>query len=99
MKNENVCINMIVRDEGQFLEPCLRQVAPYVNRVLIAVDNRSVDNTANIVRRLANEFSNISVEFFDVGKNWQQDLLDIQNKQLKKRKPSKGMWIRHVRIK
>ena len=88
---KDICVNMIVRDEGQFLEPCLRQVIPYVSRVLIAVDNRSIDNTKEIVERLSKEFDNVFPEYFDVGESWAYDLPRVLNSLLKKT-TEKWVW-------
>jgi glycosyltransferase involved in cell wall biosynthesis len=76
---------MIVRDEEQFLESCLRQVIPYVNRILIAVDSRSSDKTEEIVRKLVDEFPlKVFAEFPIIGdEDWMRDLGEIQNRQLK----------------
>ena len=74
---------MIVKNEAEFIEPCIRQVVPYVNRILIGVDSRSSNGTKDIVDRLAKEFLNIYVEYFYLGENWQEDLVKVQNAQLK----------------
>lgn len=83
---------MMVRDEAQFIESVIRQVVPYVNRILIAVDKRSVDNTEQICERLAAEFPNIFVELFDVSDHWAYDLPDVLNGLLKKT-TEKWIWV------
>lgn len=43
---------LIVRDEAEFLEDCLRSIEPHVGQIVV-VDTGSVDDTIDIARRFA----------------------------------------------
>jgi len=48
MPRNDICLNMIVRDEAAVIERCLRSVKPYVQRYVIC-DTGSVDATALLI--------------------------------------------------
>jgi tetratricopeptide (TPR) repeat protein len=45
---------LIVRDEAEFIEDCLRSIEPHVDQIVV-VDTGSVDNTIDIARRFSVE--------------------------------------------
>lgn len=52
----SICSMTIVRDGEEYIEQCLRQIAPYVSRMKVAIDSRSKDRTREIVRSLSKDF-------------------------------------------
>ena len=52
----DACVQTIVRNGEDYLEPCILQVVDHVSTVKITIDSRSTDNTRDIVRRLEKQF-------------------------------------------
>src|SRR3990167_5630212 len=75
------CVMMMVRNGEDYIEPCLRILAPHVKRVRVAVDSRSKDKTGMIVLSLTAEFPHIEVSSFTIG-NPSVDLVAMRNYQL-----------------
>ena len=46
-----ICLNMIVKDESQVIERCLRSVKPFIHAWAIS-DTGSTDGTQDIIRRV-----------------------------------------------
>jgi glycosyltransferase involved in cell wall biosynthesis len=51
----SICLNMIVKNEGERMERCLRSVLPHVKAVVI-YDTGSTDRTKDIVREVCGQF-------------------------------------------
>lgn len=51
----DICVNTIVRNGEDFIEPVLKAVIPYVKRVRVGLDSRSSDKTKEILARLGVE--------------------------------------------
>ena len=56
----------LVRNGEDYLEPCISVVAPHVKAVQIILDSRSDDSTLDVVKRLAEKFSNVEWTVFPV---------------------------------
>src|SRR3990172_13001057 len=72
---------MIVRNGEDYIEQCLRVIAPHVKRIKVAIDSRSKDKTGMIVLSLTAEFPHIEVSTFTIG-NPKVDLVAMRNYQL-----------------
>lgn len=77
----DACVLTIARNSDDYLELCIRAVAPYVKRVRITVDSRSTDRTWSVAKRLREEFLNVEVNWFPV-KQPSTDLVAMRNSQL-----------------
>lgn len=51
-----ITTNTIVRNGVPFIDPVLRQVEPFVDRMLITVSENSIDGTVNVLNRFKEEF-------------------------------------------
>lgn len=63
----DACVQTIVRNGEDYLEPCILQVVDHVSTVKITIDSRSTDNTRDIAARLEKQFPDkIQVRGFQV---------------------------------
>ncbi|HEC64667.1 MAG TPA: hypothetical protein ENI23_05205, partial [bacterium] len=62
-----LCSHTITRNGGIFIEPCLRQILPYVDRALVLVDMRSEDGTIEVLKRLSEEYPKLELDYYNVG--------------------------------
>ena len=77
-----ICSHTIVRNGADFVEPCLRQILPYVDRALVSVDLSSKDETIDILKRLEKEYKNLELSYF-LSDNL-KGLTEERNRQLEK---------------
>ena len=77
----DTCVMMIVRNGEDYIEQCLRVIAPHVKRIKVAIDSRSKDGTGMIVLRLIAKFPNIEVSTFTID-DPSTDLVAMRNDQL-----------------
>lgn len=64
---KTIASHTLVKHGMPYIEPCLRQVIPYMTRCLITVSCRSKDGTLGILTKLKKEFPDkVFIEFEDV---------------------------------
>lgn len=86
----DVCVHTMTRT-GQYLEPVIRSVAPYVKQILLFVDDRSKVDIYEKIDDLKKEFDNLEVVKFHVDNPF-DDLTDIRNTMIEMTK-DKWIWI------
>lgn len=77
----DICVQTIVRNEEDYLYPCIAVVAPHVKRIRIGFDTRSTDGTVDVLKRLLREFPHVEVLPFKVEDPF-TDLVVARNKLL-----------------
>ena len=77
----DACVFTLARDSDDYLDLCVRTVAPYVSSVKITMDSRSQDNTWKIALALSKEFKNVTATVFKV-EDPRTDLVAMRNSQL-----------------
>ncbi|HEC64669.1 MAG TPA: glycosyltransferase [bacterium] len=77
-----ICSHTIVKNGADFIEPCLRQILPHVNRALVSIDDRSSDGTVEIIKKLEKEYDNLDVDYFTVKDS--KDLVEARNRQIER---------------
>lgn len=77
----DACVMMTARDSEDYLDLCVRAVAPHVKKVKITVDSRSSDGTWRIATSLMKEFGNVQATVFRVEYPI-KDLVSLRNSQL-----------------
>lgn len=77
----DACVQTIVRNGDDYLEPCISVVAPHVKRVRITIDNRTSDETVAVANRLRKKFKNVEVRHYHVTNPF-EDIVAMRNSQL-----------------
>lgn len=75
-----IATHTIVKNGADFIELCLRQVIPFVDRVDVAVSRHSTDGTPEIIKRLTQEFP--KVEMHPYSEDDLEGLTKVRNRQL-----------------
>jgi len=82
----DACVMMIARNADDYIEPCIRVLAPHVKKVRVALDSRSTDGTFQKIERLSEQFENIFPYFVEV-QNPLVDLVVARNRLLQTEEP------------
>ena len=75
------CVMCVARNSEDYLDLCIRTVAPYVSSVKLTVDSRSTDDTWQIAVKLMKDFKNVQATVFKI-ENPKKDLVAMRNSQL-----------------
>lgn len=81
-----ICTHTIVKNGAEFIKPVLEAVRPYVDRMLVSVDETSTDGTADILKEMGIKFE------YHQNTNSFRDLVKARNNQLKQTKED-WIWI------
>lgn len=72
----DICVNIIVRNGEDFIQPVLEAIVPYVKRIRIGIDSRSNDKTKEIVANFKGNWLEWTVMTI---KNPKVDLVELRN--------------------
>jgi glycosyltransferase involved in cell wall biosynthesis len=87
----SIAVHMLARDAEDFIGICLESVLPYVTRVLVTLDARSVDFTEKILLNLSKKYKNLEVLIAPVAVP-ETDLVRLRNEQIANTKED-WVWI------
>lgn len=87
---KDVCVHILTRD-GRYIIPVMLGLVPFVDKIIVFIDNRSSDNYKYDLKEISFHINSIEIKEVEV-KNPFLDLIDARNKMLKMT-TNKWIWI------